>query len=248
MENEQVQYVMRSRWVRNRSKYMIFHTIREGAVEHTNLCANLLFLLFNAPTPTATLRCSLVKWVAWKYLVEMPNGGYALTSKGRSFLRFMEKKHQFITDDWYKDLVAWRSVPKDNLKDVNGNWLPQAKFIKAIEAMRWHRMGTKRRGTRAGRPALYNHCPVCHASYALSIPQCPLCRIKAEQAARMPSAATEQAATMPAPATPAIITRNYVPITPPECPRCHCLLSRGVVGKEWICGKCYITVWPNKQC
>jgi hypothetical protein len=231
-QNEQVQFVMRSRWVRNRSKFMVFYTIREGSVEHTNLCANLLFILFNAPVPTATLRCSLAKWVAWKYLIEMPNGGYALTSKGRSFLRFMEGHYQFITDDWYQDLAIWRSIPKDTLKDAGGNWLPQPKFIKAIEAMKWHRMGTKRLGTHAGRPAVYNHCSKCHASYGLDIPECPLCRMNAERAARVP-----QATLSPRP----VVIKSEATVC--RCPKCDGLCQ--FIAGSWVCPSCQVTVWST---
>jgi hypothetical protein len=164
----------------------------------------------------------------------MPNGGYGLTSKGRSFLVFMENHYQFITDDWYRDLCTWRSIPKDNLKDTEGNWLPQPKFIKAIEAMKWHRLGTKRQGSHAGRPALYKHCPLCHGIYGLDITECPLCRIKAEQAARAQQGTPVQA---PPELKPA------VKLIEQQCPTCDGPTERVRLG--WYCQKCDITLFST---
>jgi hypothetical protein len=231
-QNEQVQYCMRSRWVRNRSKFMTFATISDGIQQHNNLVIDSVFILFNAPVPAATLRCSLSKWLSWRYIVQIDRG-YSLTDKGYSFLSFMYSHCPGIVDDWRRDLEIWRQLPKDSCKTPDGMaWLPSKELINQLEMLKHHRAGSPRKGTGAGRPRLYQHCTACGAIYGLGVFECPSCH--AEQAARVQQAT-------PAQAPPEL--KPAVKLIEQQCPKCDGPTERVRLG--WYCQKCDITLFST---
>jgi hypothetical protein len=233
-QNEQVQYCMRSRWVRNRSKFMTFATISDGSQQHSNLVIDSVFILFNAPVPAATLRCSLSKWLSWRYLVQIDRG-YSLTGKGYSFMFFMNTHCPGIVQDWRRDLELWRQLPKDRCRTPDGTaWLPSKELIIQLEMLKPHRVGSPRKGTGAGRPRLSNTCLVCGSKYRLDIETCPICRLRAERATRMQQVTPAQ---VPPELKPA------VKLIEQQCPTCDGPTERVRLG--WYCPKCDITIFST---
>jgi hypothetical protein len=229
MDTLQVQFVPRSKWIKNRSKFQTFATIQEGSVQHPGLAIDLTFLLLNSPVPVSTLRWSLYWWKSWKYLY-FSDDGYHLEKKGLLFIQHMEAKYSFMTDSWYADMSTWRSISRDACRTPDGQLLPRSKFIKTVEALKLHRQGSPR--PRAGRPALSNHCPVCHCSYRLEIKECPVCRDRAARAARAAST------TMSVPPSK-LQQPEAVSVPMPRCPRCHKVLGMGI--HQWYCQSCDIS-------
>ena len=89
---ENLRFVMKSPWTKNRSKYMCLHTIMEG-VEGRPLRADLIFILFYTPVPYRTVESSsLKKWIRWGYIKEVGNGCYILGTKGSQFLQHIDIK------------------------------------------------------------------------------------------------------------------------------------------------------------
>lgn len=226
----QVQYSMVSTWPKNRSKYMVFLTIRQCSVEISGLVADLSFLLVNTPVPVSTLRYGLARWTQWRYLAVMPAGGYRLTAKSRHFLKVLDRFKPETTASWRLDIDRWRKLEKP-IKNESGNWLSQVQLIKALEPLKLHRPGTPRKG-KAGRPRLFNTCLVCGSKYRLDIPECPLCRMKAERAARV-----QQATLSPRP----VVIKSEATVC--RCPKCDGLCQ--FIAGSWVCPRCQITVWST---
>jgi hypothetical protein len=193
MENQSVSQVENkkfkaaSHWLRNRSKYMVLRQIDSGFQPKAGgFVATLPYILINVPVPLKTLQASLPKWVKWKYIQRRPNGAYSITGKGLHFLLLMDTHYRFIVNEWLQDIDNWRAISKDCAKTPDGKlWLPYTEFIRALDNLLEHRIGTSRCGTGAGRPQKYQHCLVCKGKYPVFLPECPECKQKAERAARI---------------------------------------------------------------
>ncbi len=212
---ENLRFVMRSPWTKNRSKYMCLHTIMEGGWKDGHYRADLIFILFYTPVPYGTVESSLKKWIRWGYIKEVSGSCYILGTKGIRFLQHIDTKASFIADSWRRDMVAWRDLSKDCCKTLDGlHWLPKADMIKILDDMKFHRIGTKRSGSRAGRPVSY---PIS----TMSAPAAP----QPIPAVSMPT---------PSPKLQQQSEAGFVFL--PRCPQCHHSLEIGRTA--WYCEIC----------
>lgn len=263
---ENLRFVMKSPWTKNRSKYMCLHTIMEGEK------ADLVFILFYSPVPYMTVESSLKKWIRWGYIKEVGNGCYILGAKGRHFLQRQDKKIDFIVDSWCRDMATWRSLPKDCCKTPDGlHWLPKADMIKILDDMKFHQIGTRRLGSRAGRPALRStqaavmpaqeykpqeaqvQGPVCgQCGYGImlhvtnSIIKCNKCGFQDWDSSYLPLGKSvpppAPAPAAAAPTPPPEVQQEYGRTAPPRCPQCH-----GTLDFDWRCKTCGLSFDDNLQ-
>ena len=242
---ENLRFVMKSPWTKNRSKYMVLHTIQEDAGK-----SDLIFILFYTPVPYMTVESSLRKWIGWGYLKEVGDHCYILGAKGRHFLQREDKKIGFIVDSWNHDLMAWRALSKDYCRTPDGkSWLPKAEMIKVLDDMKFHRIGSRRLGSKAGRPAnpapgpepgaVQSSTPAATMPPAPKVPEVPRTTVAPAHPIELPDAPVIQSWST---ATGKSEQEEAPPW--PRCPSCHRPLEPGY--HYWYCSVCdlsYDAAW-----
>jgi hypothetical protein len=234
-------------WSRNRSKYLALKTILDGS-QNGKYVADLLFLCYNSPIPSATLQSHLKIWEKWYYIQEIGTH-YIIRPGGIRFILHLQKKIPTITNLWLTDLYAWRGLDKSCCRTPDGqNWLPKTELMEQLEKMKYHKPGTKRSGSKAGRPANPAPGPVSdtpQSTPAATMPPAP-------KVPEFPRTTVAPAHPIELPDTPVIqlwstaTGKSEQEEAPPwpRCPSCHRPLEPGY--HYWYCSVCdlsYDAAW-----
>ena len=189
-----------------------------------------------------TVESSLRKWIGWGYLKEVGDHCYILGAKGRHFLQREDKKIGFIVDSWNHDLMAWRALSKDYCKTPDGkSWLPKADMIKLLDDAKFHRIGSCRLGSKAGRPA--NPAPGPVSDTPQSTPAATMSPApKVQEVPRTTVAPAHPIELSDAPTTQTWSTGKLDQEAPPwpRCPICRKALEPGY-NNHWYCPTCDIS-------
>jgi len=227
IENEPFKFA--SIWQRNRSKYLALKTILDGS-QNGKYVADLLFLCYNTPIPAGTLQSHLKIWEKWFY-VQKIGTHYIVRPGGIRFILHLQKKIPTITNLWLQDLYSWRGLDKSCCRTPDGlHWVPKTELMEQLEIMKYHKPGTKRSGSKAGRPVNPAPGPVPEAPQStpaapapgpIELPDEPIVQVwstsKSEQQEAPPW---------------------------PHCPSCHKPLEPGR-NNHWYCTACDISFGPN---